>query len=107
MTQLELLNNIDTLLSIRESAKSRLRTINDCIINSLKNLNTFPTRWYVRNPTENVITYLVEKYGISRNIQDDCGFGELHGCFAFVPPDVDYSWEITQAEFNLLLSQIP
>ena len=62
-----------------------------------------PNRWYVRNPSGDVIEYLEKKY--KRELHDyknsDIGYGELHGELAFIPHDVDYSWEITEEEFLL------
>lgn len=99
------LDKLDELLSLRESKKDSLRGLNRTIRQGLEQIEGFPSRWYVRNPKENVLVYLSSKYGKTVHSIPECGFGELHGQFAFVPHDVAYSWEITQEEADFLLSK--
>ena len=101
------LGTIDELLSLRESLKSQMRKVNNLIKQGIETTKQLPDRWYVENPSQNVIDYLNKKY--NKNIvldanYEDCGFGELHNEYAFIPADVEYSWKITQEEFELALS---
>ena len=96
---------LNELLSKRESLEGSLKNINRLIKQGIEYVKDFPERWYVENPNQNVIDYLSKKYDI--DIQppfSGCGIGELHGEYAFVPADVEYSWKITQEEFDLCLS---
>ena len=43
-------------------------------------------------------------YKNNNRIMKNEGFGELHGEFAHVPHDISYAWEITQDEFDYILS---
>lgn len=102
----KILDKLDELICLRESKTNALKQLNIVIKEGIKTVKGLPERWYVRNPNENVINYLEKKY--KRNIVNfeiiSIGYGELHNEFAFVPEDVDYSWEITQDEFDYALS---
>lgn len=109
--QKQYLDKIDELLSIRESKKSSLKDTNRMLMQGFALIKSMPNRWYVRNngqkEFESVIKYLQKKYKRKNlNIHQDCGTGELHGEIAFVPHDCQYSWEITQEEFNYLQSAV-
>ena len=102
----EILNKINDLLALRESKEDNLRQLNLAIKQGLRKVETFPTRWYVENPSRDVLDYLSKKYNKVIVLQHGCGYGELHGEYAFVPCDVSYSWEITQEEFDYILTLI-
>lgn len=108
--ELNVYNIIDKLLGERESIKESLNRVNRLISEGLDYLNDFPDRWYVRQPDQNVVDYINQKYNKELKVDGllgfECGFGELHGEFAFVPHDVDYSWEITQEEFDQIILNI-
>ena len=113
--QTKLLEGIDELLARREAKKETMRELNRALLKAFAQAKCFPSRWYVRNPRENVIDYLNKKYnkGLSYNVAAQrllagipIGYGELRGDVAVVPHDVDYSWEITQDEFNFIIKVI-
>ena len=96
---------LDELLARRESLQSQSRNVNKMIKQGIKYIEHFPERWYVTNPNKNVIDYLRSKYKDAPKIVfEGCGIGELHEQYAFIPSDVEYSWKITQGEFDLCLS---
>lgn len=96
------LDKLDELLCLRESKKDSLHQLNRVIKQGIEKANSLPARWYVRTPQKSVIEYLEKKY--KKRLTDyknmPIGYGELHEEFAFIPHDVDYSWEITQDEFD-------
>jgi len=112
--QQQYLDKINELLATREAKKDNLKQLNKTLMEGFALIKTMPIRWYVRDngqkEFDKVLDYLRKKH--KREINDDRintvnnGFGELHGEFAFVPHDVQYSWEITQDEFNYLLSAL-
>lgn len=106
MSELEIAQKLNELQGRRETLKDSLRNTSRLIREGIIAYQKLPNRWYVRNPSKNVIEYLEKKY--KRELNDykniDIGYGELHGEFAFVPHDVDYSWEITEEEFILGVS---
>ena len=84
--------------------------IDRLIMKILPLLDSMPIRWYVRNngqdDFESVIKYLKNKHNREKlSISINCGVGELHGELCFVPHDVQYSFEITQNEFNYLMNE--
>jgi hypothetical protein len=103
--QQQYLDKINELLATREAKQDNLRQLNRTLMQGFALLKTMPIRWYVKDngqkEFEKVLDYLSKKH--KRKIIN-CGYGELHGEYAFVPPDVQYSWEITLDEFNYLLS---
>ena len=104
------LEKINELLSIREAKKDSLMEIDRLIMKVLPLLDSMPIRWYVRNngqdEFESVIKYLKNKHNRENlPISINCGVGELHGELCFVPHDVQYSFEITQNEFNYLMNE--
>ena len=107
--QQKILDTINELLARREAKKDALREVNRVLRQGFEMAKCLPLRWYVRNPRQNTLDYLNKKYG--RNMTEEnilerfvplCGYGEMHGEFAHVPHDVDYSWEITQEEFDYI-----
>ena len=100
-----ILDKLDKLLCLRESKIEALKQLNRVIKQGIEKANSLPGRWYVRSPKKSVIKYLEKKYGkkLSDYKSMSIGYGELHNEFAFVPHDVDYSWEITQEEFDYAL----
>jgi len=108
--QKQYLDKIDELLSIRESKKSSLKDTDRMLMQGFALIKSMPIRWYVRNngqkEFQSVIKYLEKKYKRKDlTIHQGCGNGEFHGEVAFIPEDCQYTWEITQEEFNYL--QIP
>ena len=110
--QTKLLDGVDELLARRESKKQTLRELDNALLKAFAQMKCFPRRWYVRNPNGNVINYLNKKYdrGLSYNVVAQrvlagipLGYGESRGDVAVVPHDVDYSWEITQKEFDFII----
>lgn len=110
--QQKILDTINELLARREAKKDALREVNRVLRQGFEMAKCFPSRWYVRNPRENVIDYLNKKYNKNISYNEAAqrvlagiplGYGEMHGEFAVVPHDVDYSWEITQEEFDYIL----
>ncbi len=101
LNNLEIMFTLDEILNKRESLKSSLKHTNNLVHQGIEMLGKLPNRWYVRNPSNKIINYLSKKYKMEipnyKNM--DIGLGELHGQYAFVPHDVDYSWEITEDEF--------
>lgn len=102
-----ILNKLDELLSLRRSKKDSLNQLNNIIKQGIEMANGLPERWYVRNPKKSVISYLETKYGkkLSSHKLMPVGYGELNNEFAFVPHDIDYSWEITQDEFDYAIKR--
>ena len=76
-------------------------------INHLVDNSVMPDRWYVRNPSESVISYLNKKYGTTYDYENvknhGIGLGEIYGELAVVPDDVNYCWWITNEEFEMLI----
>lgn len=108
-TQEEILSKINDLLATREAKLDTLRNLNKILMEGYEMAKCFPSRWYVKNPQQNVLDYLNVKYKrdfLATHLFLNEGYGELHGEFAHVPHDVSYSWEITQEEFNYILSLI-
>ena len=93
---------LSNLIQQQYDFKERLARINDLIIQGIDYIQDLPNRWYVENPNQNVIDYLVENEIMERPkvIHEDCGYGMIYGNFAFIPYDVNYSWEITQEQFD-------
>lgn len=108
MTEFQIGQKIDELLSRRESLQDSLRNTSRLIKEGISAYKKLPNRWYVRNPSKKVIDYLEKKY--KRKLQKydyklmSIGYGELHGEFSLIPHDVDYSWEITEDEFSHAMS---
>jgi len=104
--QRKYLDKLDELLSLRESKKDSMRQLNRTIKDGIKTVGCLPERWYVRTPSESVKKYLKDKYDKKVEYSDESmiGLGELHGQFAFIPHDVDYSWEISQDEFDYAIT---
>lgn len=100
-------NKLDELLRLRASKKDSLNQINDVIKQGIEEADGLPERWYVRNPKKSVIDYLETKYDkkLSHHKVMSVGYGELYNEFAFVPHDIDYSWEITQDEFDYAIKK--
>ncbi len=109
--QKQYLDKIDELLSIRESKKSSLKDTDKMLMQGFALIKSMPIRWYVRNNGQkgfkSVIKYLKKKYKLETlETPEGFGSGELHGEFAFIPDDCQYTWEITQEEFNYLHSAL-
>ena len=104
--KLEYKNKIAELLSLRYSLKYQMSKVNKAIEDGLKNyLKDFPHDWYVVNPKENIIKYLENKYNKElKTIKDmDYGYGERNEKLFICPHDADFSFEITQEEFDLII----
>ncbi len=103
------LDKIDELLSLRASKEDSLRTLNTALKQGLDMVGAFPRRWYVQGPDIEVIQYLNEKYGMALTYKPErwpdknCGYGEMHGQYAFVPHDISYPWRITNEEFHAII----
>ena len=106
--QRQTLDKLDELICLRESRNNSLFQLNQIIKQGIEKANALPERWYVRNPQKSVIKYLEKKYNITLTNHKDMsiGYGQLHGKFAYIPHDVEYSWEITQDEFDYAISLI-
>jgi hypothetical protein len=104
---IKVLDKIDELLSLRESKKLSLLHLNRVIREGIATSRRLPRRWYVKNPNDDIIEYLGKKYNrdLSQysNYMLPIGLGEIHGEFALIPHDIDYSWEITHEEFDLAI----
>lgn len=100
------INLLDELLTVRESKRDALKKIDGLIRDGIKVVKQLPKRWYVRNPNERVVAYLAEKYNrhVCSYVGMNIGLGERNDEFVLVPHDINYSWEITQEEFDLALS---
>lgn len=108
--RLKILDAINELLARREAKEEGLREVNRILRQGFETAKCFPMRWYVKNPNQKVLDYLNKKYNRNMKVNPDeqaaglfCGYGEAHGEFAFVPHDIDYSWKITQEEFDLIM----
>ena len=106
-------DKLDELLVLRESKKNALKTLNGLIKQGIAHTKKLPDRWYVRNPNKSVIDYLNEKYKSHVKYIDydfvvtsEIGYGERYGELIMIPHDVDYSWEITNEEFEYALKII-
>lgn len=106
-------DKLDELLVLRESKKNALKTLNELIKQGIAHTKKLPDRWYVRNPNKSVIDYLNEKYksyvkhtNYDFVVTSEIGYGERYGELITIPRDVDYSWEITNEEFEYALKII-
>lgn len=109
--QKQYLDKIDELLSLRESKKASLKDTNRILADGFGMIKSMPIRWYVRNEGQQdfgkVLKYLSKKHKRKQlTIFQGCGCGEVHGEYAFVPDDCQYSFEITQDEFNILVGAL-
>ncbi len=81
--------------------KKRLSNTEFLIKQGIDYIQDLPERWYVENPNDNVITYLREMGIIDLEFTyEDCGYGMIHGEYAFIPHDINYTWEISQDVFD-------